>query len=177
MKSADHRITIRPATSEDARMLAALGRRAFVESHGASASEDVIDAYVSEAYSVSSIENSLKNHQEIFYVLFCDGVPAGYSKFVLNTACPDRPGKHALKLDRLYFVQEFNGMGLGKILLEYIIAQARKENQEGIWLYVWTENIRAFRFYEKSGFIIVGKYDFHLSPEHANPNHCMWMDL
>lgn len=177
MKSADQRFTIRHATVYDAPMLAELGRRAFVESHGSSATEEVIDAYVSKSYTEASFENSLMDGQQIFYVLLCDGVPAGYSKIVLNTECPDLPGRPALKLDRLYFVQEFYGLGLGRVLLEYIIAKARKEKQEGIWLYVWTENHRAVRFYQKAGFKIAGEYSFQLTANHANANHCMWLEL
>ncbi len=177
MKLTDERMKIRTANLSDAALLTELGRIAFVASHGPSASEAVIDDYVSKAYTVNAFMESLADSTNLFHILFVNDQAAGYSKAVLNTECPDKSGLPAMKLDRLYFLPEFVGMRLGAELLHHLLQIARNENQKGVWLYVWTENQRAVRFYEKSGFNIVGKYDFHLTPEHANPNHCMWMNL
>lgn len=177
MKLTDERMKIRTANLSDAALLTELGRIAFVASHGPSASEAVIDDYVSKAYTVETFMENLADASNLFHILFYQEKAVGYSKAVLNTDCPDHPGFAAMKLDRLYFLPEFVGLSLGSTLLHHLLQIARNEKQKGIWLYVWTENHRAVRFYEKSGFNIVGKYDFHLTPEHANPNHCMWMDL
>lgn len=170
-------IEIRRAVPEDGRMLSDLGRRAFIESHGPSATVSVIEEYVSKAYTPEAFEEALSDTGNYFHVLYLDGVPAGYSKYVLNTECIDKPGLPALKLDRLYFVHEFYGKGLANHLFSFITSQGLKAQQSGIWLYVWTENHRAVRFYEKKGFRIVGGYNFQLTAQHANPNHCMWLDI
>lgn len=177
MKLSEEKMIIRAANLHDAALLTEIGREAFVASHGPSASETVIEDYVSKAYTVEAFTESLADLSNFFHILFYRKKAVGYSKAVLNTECPDHPGLAAMKLDRLYFLPDYFGMGLGKQLLFHLLQIARSENQKGVWLYVWTENHRAVRFYVKSGFRIIGKNNFHLTPEHANPNHCMWMDL
>ncbi|MET0480415.1 MAG: GNAT family N-acetyltransferase, partial [Mycetocola sp.] len=50
-------------------------------------------------------------------------------------------------------------------LMQATLDAARGTGAAGIWLGVNQENARAVRFYEKSGFAIVGEKTFHLGPE------------
>ena len=52
---------------------------------------------------------------------------------------------------------------------------SRELGQDRMWLYVWKENHRALRFYEKAGFQIVGDGLFRLTATHANPNWQMFL--
>ena len=55
-----------------------------------------------------------------------------------------------------------------------LIVDARKNNQAGLWLYVWTGNDRAIAFYKKKGFKIIADTEFKISPTHSNPNYWMY---
>ena len=78
-------------------------------------------------------------------------------------------------MERLYLLQEFYNLGLGKELLNFNTAIAKKHNQAGIWVFVWVENLKAIAFYNKMGFKKVGEYNFILSPTKTNPNHVLYL--
>jgi ribosomal protein S18 acetylase RimI-like enzyme len=78
-------------------------------------------------------------------------------------------------LERLYLLKEFHNLKLGFKLLTFNIELTKKNNQAGIWLYVWKENHGAVSFYKKNGFIVIGSYDFNLTETYSNPNHQMFL--
>ena len=100
---------------------------------------------------------------------------AGFSKIVLNIPNTNIENANITKLDRFYLLKAFYGKKLGAELFDFNVKLAKKKEQKGIWLAVWVENLRAFNFYSKSGFKIVGKYDFQISSSHSNPNHIMYL--
>jgi diamine N-acetyltransferase len=63
-------------------------------------------------------------------------------------------------LRQLYLAPEAKGTGLGQMLLEQGLAEARARGFEELYLTVWIENHRARRFYERNGFEEVGRYAF-----------------
>jgi L-amino acid N-acyltransferase YncA len=63
-------------------------------------------------------------------------------------------------LRQLYLDPAAKGSGLGQALLEQAIAEARARGFEELYLTVWIENHRARRFYERNGFVEVGRYAF-----------------
>ena len=54
---------------------------------------------------------------------------------------------------------------------------AKRNYQKGIWLYVWKENTRAYHFYLKSGFKVIGEHDFKISENHSNPNYQLFLEF
>jgi diamine N-acetyltransferase len=172
-----HVITIVRATVADAQRLADLARQTFVESHGRSAPAADIDAYLSEKYAVSVLSAELADPSGIYHLARVDGELAGFSKFTLDTTCEPGDAADVGRLDRLYVLRPHYGSGVGAALMDHLLDLMRRERQSGVWLYVWKENSRAVRFYQKRGFAITGSHDFALSPTHANPNHRMFLAL
>lgn len=52
----------------------------------------------------------------------------------------------------LYLLPEYTGRGIGRALLERVVAELRASGYERIFLWVLEENARARRFYERCGF-------------------------
>ncbi|MBP7245136.1 MAG: GNAT family N-acetyltransferase [Bacteroidia bacterium] len=159
------------STVHDAAELAKVGRQSFIESHGHSASEEDITAYVNSKFSFLAFEEELKNPNYIYHHVVFEGQMIGYSKVVFNCESENVAQENITKLERLYLLQEFHSLKLGKALLEYNIQLAKQNHQKGMWLYVWKENTRALNFYLKYGFEIIGEYNFKISENHSNPNH------
>jgi len=63
-------------------------------------------------------------------------------------------------LRQLYLDPAAKGSGLGQALLERAIAETRACGFEELYLTVWIDNHRARRFYERNGFVEVGRYAF-----------------
>jgi len=166
---------IEKATLAEAALIADIGARSFIESHGHSGPEKDIEAYVSEKFSVATIRKELSDTANIFHVIYHDNKAAGYSKIIFNTPHALIKEQNVTKLERLYLLKEFYALKLGATLFGYIKDLSGREQQSGMWLYVWKKNERAGLFYEKAGFKIIGSGDFKISETHANPNHIMYL--
>jgi diamine N-acetyltransferase len=156
-----------------ASVLAELGAKSFIESHGHSASEIDIQNYVSMNFNESVFKNELADTTHIYHLVLVDSIPAAYSKIRLNTAMPTNTDSQLCKMDRLYVLKEHYDKGLGKQLFDFNLNFAKAHDQKGFWLYVWRENQRALKFYDKQGFKNVGDTFFKISETHSNPNYFM----
>lgn len=65
-------------------------------------------------------------------------------------------------LRQLYLDEAAKGSGLAQVLMDWAIGEARTRGYEELYLTVWIENHRARRFYDKRGFIEVGKYAYRV---------------
>ena len=167
---------IEQATQKDIRLLSDIGMRSFIESHGHSAAREDIDKYVGETYSETALLKELTDLKNIYYIIFYEQKPAGYSKIIFNSPHKEVAKQNVTKLERLYLLKEFYGADLGTELLNFNIKLSKNNDQTGMWLYTWKENERAITFYRKFGFQIIGSADFWLTPTHANPNHLMYWE-
>ncbi len=166
-------ISLLRLTPSDAQLLATVGGTTLIESHGHSAPAAIMQEYVEKNFSREACLAELMNKDNIFYAVFYQGQPAGYSKIVFNTPHPAVPLQPVTKLERLYLLKEFYDLKLGHRLLQQAVDLSKVEGEQGMWLNVWKANERAIRFYQKQGFDIVGESQFVLTPTHANPNWVM----
>jgi len=163
------------ATEGDVQLLVELGKITFIESHGTSAAPGEITHYINEKYNSEVIRQELTDPKNIYYIIYHNKQPAGFSKIILNVPYHGISKQNVTKLERLYLLKEFYGLQLGNELFHFNLELSRNEDQAGMWLYVWKENHRAIIFYEKLGFNIIGDGDFRLTPTHANPNYIMFL--
>jgi ribosomal protein S18 acetylase RimI-like enzyme len=168
-------ISIRRATTEDYKLLSEIGIRSVTESHGHSAPAADFNAFIQAHFTEEAFRAELENPEHIYHIILYDGIPAGYSKIILNKGHPDMQEENVTKLERLYLLKEFYGLQLGAELINYNIRFSKEHHQAGMWLYVWVENHRAFAFYKKQGFQIIGHHDYEISPTHSNPNYRMYL--
>ena len=166
-------VTIEKATTDNSALLADIGRITFIESHGHSAPAADIHAYVAAKYTQAILQQELSDSKNIYHILYYAQQPAGYSKIIFHSPHPGMPHQNITKLERIYLLKEFYQLKLGYELLRFNVDLSKKNNEAGMWLYVWKENHRAVNFYTKAGFRITGSYDFKLSETHSNPNHRM----
>jgi len=169
--------TITRATKKDAALLCEIATQTFIASHGHSASEADINNYIAEKYSMAAITEELDDTKNIYHIIYYNDIPAGYSKIIFDAPYAGSEKQHITKLDRIYLLPRFYDLSLGKILLQFNIDLAKKNQQAGIWLFVWTANERAVNFYSKNGFVIIGSHNFKISANHSNPNHQMLLEF
>ncbi len=169
-------ISIVRAGAADAELLAAIGTQTFIESHGHSATAEVIHEYVGEKFSLAALQDELHNPDNIYHIVYYKDQPAGYSKIIFNASHSNIALPQVTKLERLYLLKAFYHLRLGAELMQFNIDLSKEHQQKGMWLFVWTANERALRFYNKMGFIPIGNYDFKLTDAHANPNYQMLLE-
>ena len=168
---------ITKATPKDAKILAQIAKASFLPAHGHSAPKKDIDNYLSKNFTEANFIKELENPVNHYYIIYHENEIAGYSKIILNSKNKSIAANNVTKMERMYLLKEFYGLNLGAKLFQYNIEFAKKNNQKGIWVFVWVENKRAIAFYKKMGFIIVGSFDFQVSETHSNPNHAMYLEF
>lgn len=85
--------------------------------------------------------------------------PVGYA--VLTA--PDFPiaiGAGDIELRRIYTLAAVHGTGLGPALMKAAVAEARARGHRRMLLGVHPDNARARRFYERTGFRVIGERHF-----------------
>src|ERR1700730_1502368 len=118
------------ADAKDSLMLSVIAKKSFIESHGSSAGEEVINRYVEEKFNCDVFKEELSSFQNIYHIIFDHHQPAGYSKIILNSAHTTVLKKNVTKLDRIYLLEEFHGLQLGLELFEFNLKLSKEQEQE-----------------------------------------------
>ena len=169
--------TIRQATINDAKKLAEIAKASFLVAHGHSDTKKDIDNYVAKNFKELNFQQELENSKNLYFLIYSDNKIAGYSKLLLNSTNENVSIKSITQMSRLYLLEEFYGLSLGKELFNFNIEFSKQNNQKGIWLAVWIENQRAIKFYIKMGFKKVGSFNYKISETHSNPNHILFLEF
>ncbi|KGK29344.1 N-acetyltransferase [Cellulophaga sp. E6(2014)] len=163
------------ATVAHSKLISEIGKKAFLHAHGKSAPKEDIAAFLNNYYTEEALFNDLSSANNLYYIIYSEAQAVGFSKIILNEASEHVMEKNITKLDRIYLLPEYHGKNLGASLFNHTMELSKKQGQLGIWLYVWTENEKALRFYKKSGFQIVGSHDYQISETHTNPNYILFL--
>ncbi len=155
---------IRPATIEDAEILAKVGWQSFHEAfakHPANRPQDM-KIYMDEAFSLESISSDLTEKDTIYFVAEIENEMVGYAKLKQNWREEGITGDQPIELCRIYALQKFIGKGIGKALMLKCLEFAKENGHDIIWLGVWGLNYTALKFYTKFGFEKCGEHIFLL---------------
>lgn len=158
---------IRRATADDAGALAALAAVTFPLACPPSTSPEDIAAHLAGTLGESHFRGYLTDPDTTILVLDSEGTLNGYSLLVNRpTADPDVAAALTLlpsvELSKCYVHPEHHGLGAAAELMQASLRAAAGAGGAGIWLGVNSQNARAVRFYEKSGFRKVGTKTFRL---------------
>jgi ribosomal protein S18 acetylase RimI-like enzyme len=158
---------IRKATADDAGALAALAAVTFPLACPPSASPEDIAAHLANTLSEGHFRDYLADPDVTILVIDDDGGLRGYSLLV-NRPAQDPDVSSALtlvpsvELSKCYVHPEHHGLGAAAELMHASLRAAAGTGAAGIWLGVNSQNARAIRFYEKSGFRKAGSKSFRL---------------
>jgi hypothetical protein len=155
-------ISIRPVDIKDLETLVRLSQKTFYDAFASQNKQEDIEQYIRENLSAKQLEEELIDNQNNFFFILLDDVPVGYMKLRSGFSDDQPKGLHAVELQRLYVVNEYQNLKLGYTLIQYAINFARNEGYEAIWLGVWEKNSKAIRFYQREGFTQYATHSFLL---------------
>lgn len=150
---------LRRAIQGDEGKLALIGAATFLETFANDHPGDATVAFVRDYHSEAAWVTTLaKDDHAVWIVEEVAGCPVGYG--VLSPA--SLPGTVAgdAELKRIYLLSKWHGTGIGRQLFEVAEAEAHARGAKRLVLSVYTRNTRAIRFYEKQGFVVIGKAVF-----------------
>ena len=159
--------TIRKAITDDAGPLAELAAVTFPLACPPSSSPADIAAHVANTLSERHFRGYLADPDVTVLVIDAEGALRGYSLLV-NRPAEDPDVAAALQvlpsmeLSKCYVHPEHHGLGAAAELMHASLQAATEAGAAGVWLGVNSQNARALRFYEKSGFRRVGSKSFRL---------------
>jgi ribosomal protein S18 acetylase RimI-like enzyme len=159
--------TIRTATTRDAGKLAELAAVTFPLACPPGASQADIQAHLDRNLSEANFTEYLADANITILVLDDGGQLIGYTMLVAKRASDHDVATvlsalPSTELSKCYVHPDHHGKGAASRLIRASLANAADQGAAGVWLGVNSENARAIRFYEKTGFQQVGTKSFNL---------------
>ena len=160
-------MTVRIAGAQDAGALAEVAAATFALACPPGTKQEDIDAFLAANLSRVNFDAYLSDPARLLLLAELDGRPVGYTMLVLRD--PEDPDvasaltlRPTAELSKCYVLPAQHGGGIASTLLERSVQEAAAHGAAGVWLGVNQRNARANRFYEKSGFRIVGTKRFRV---------------
>ncbi|WP_029272696.1 GNAT family N-acetyltransferase [Flavobacterium sp. KJJ] len=142
-----------------------IGRQTFSETFADVNSEENLNQYLTEKFSIEKLTSELTNSHSQFYFAYLHNDIVGFLKVNFAETQTELKDKKALEIERIYVLKEFHGHKIGQLLYEKAVQIANDSNLNYIWLGVWEENHRALNFYKKNGFVEFDKHIFKLGDD------------
>lgn len=158
---------IRKATADDAGPLADLAAITFPLACPPESRPEDIAAHLANTLSEANFRGYLADPDVTVLVIDQAGELRGYSLLLdRRTQDPEVAatlgGTPGTELSKCYVHPDHHGLGAAAELMQASIAAAAGAGAASLWLGVNSQNARAIRFYEKSGFRKVGTKSFRL---------------
>lgn len=148
-------ITIFQATSKDIPIIQEIAHKTWPIAYGSILSKAQLDYMLDLMYSDESLLEQFKT-KPLFFLAYEDDVCLGF------TSCENNyQNNKVTRLHKIYILPEAQGKGVGKALIEKVIAIAKENQSEVISLNVNKFN-KAVSFYKKLGFVVASEEDLDI---------------
>jgi ribosomal protein S18 acetylase RimI-like enzyme len=159
-------LVIRPARPGEAAELAGLMERTFRDAFGAQNRPEDLAVHVARSYGVEHQARELTDPTVLTLVAEIDGALSGYAQLRDSPTPPEAvTGPRPVQLWRFYLDQAWIGRGVAQPLMKAVKQAARARGGGTLWLGVWEENPRGIAFYHKAGFVVAGRFLFHVGDD------------
>ena len=135
---------IKKASVTDIPLIRELTFRVWPQTYASILTQEQIDYMLEMMYSESSLTKQIVEYGCQFILVYEDGNPVGFASY-----SEEEP--HRWKLNKIYILQNQQGKGTGKFVINHIIDEIRKQKASSLFLQVNLNN-KAKIFYEKLGF-------------------------
>lgn len=154
---------VRRALPADAARLSLLGRATFLESYAHLLPVEDILEHAEKQHAPGRYADWLANSScHCWLAEAAGGAPVGY----LVGTPPDLPlpdmDPRDLEVRRVYVLHRFQGLGLGRWLMDEALTSAAAAGYRRILLGVYSRNEHALAFYARLGFTQVGTREFRV---------------
>ncbi len=157
--------TIREIIPADVDMLRHLSIDTFCETYAIYNTDEDMELHVDGHFNRQQLLNEIMDESCYFFVAELGNIPAGYIKLRTSEKPAELEGCKHIELERIYALKQYQGTGLGKLLIDKCVNFAVENNYEVLWLGVWKRNEKALHFYTKSGFTFFGEQVFTLGAD------------
>jgi diamine N-acetyltransferase len=151
-------VTYRGATLDDSSLVADLFARSFVETFSHLYRPEDLAQFLA---GVTPEEFAEEIGSDEFAIRLAEknGEPIGFAK-IGPPSVPGETPPRTQELRQIYVLRPWQGQGVAQQLYDWAEEEARRLGGEHLQLTVYVDNHRARRFYDRRGFVDVGRYDF-----------------
>jgi diamine N-acetyltransferase len=170
-------MTTRRVTLSDIDQLQKIGRQTFFETFSAGNTEENMQKYLEEGFTVEKLTAELSDPHSEFYFAEIDNEVIGYLKLNTGASQTELKDDKALEIERIYVLKEYHGKKAGQLLYDKALTIAREKGSDYVWLGVWDQNPRAISFYKKNGFVAFDQHIFTLGDDEHDEQTDIMMKL
>ncbi len=160
-----HNFNIKQVTADDLLDLQLVSRETFFESYAAFNSQENMQLYLEESFSLDKLRNELANKDSMFFFAMQGKNLTGYMKLNFKDAQGNLKGDDSMEIERLYTRKPYQGEGVGQALYNHAFKIVKDLKLKFLWLGVWQKNKTAQSFYRKNGFSSFDIQTFKLGKE------------
>lgn len=158
-------INVRRAMPADAARLASFGAAAFTDTFGPDNRPEDMAAYLAESFGEARQRAELVDSNVTILLAERGRELVGYAMLREGTGAAGVEPTGAIEIARLYAGKRWIGAGVGALLMQHCLDEARARGRTTIWLGVWERNARAIAFYRRWRFVDVGSQAFQLGAD------------
>lgn len=158
-------LNFKTCSLDDIDLLSEVARETYRATFEDMNSAETMTSYLKSAFNKEQLKSEVSNPDSRILFLYRNDKLAGYLKINEYDAQTEFQEKTGLEIERIYLRKEFQGQGLGSMLLDKAISIANEQNKEYVWLGVWKYNKKAISFYEHMGFTKTGSHYFIMGKE------------
>ena len=158
-------IVIRRATEGDAVVLSRMALKIFLDTFAAQNKAEDIEMHAALSYSPEIQCAEVRDLSKVWLIAEVDGEPAGFAMVGEPGSESCRAFESPVELFRFYIDKEWHGRGVARPMMDAVDDIARTLGGRTLCLGVWEHNLRAIRFYQKSGFNDAGSQPYLLGTD------------
>ena len=147
-------VVITAATAADIPVVQRLAGTIWRQHYPGILSAEQIEYMLAQGYSRSALERFVVTDHGGLALATMDGQTIGFVAWYRTEASA------TMKLDKLYVLPKVHGNGVGRALIEEVVANARACGCDEVTLNVNRGNTGAISAYERCGFVISARGDF-----------------
>lgn len=126
-----------------------------------------VEWYMRRCFSDEILQKELSDPNIEYYIAAAENKNIGILKLVLQKPIPDSEIENALFLEKIYFIKEWTGKGVGRKLIDFAFERAKQLNRSCVWLMAMDTSEKPIAAYQRAGFSIHSytRLDFELMKE------------
>jgi len=159
-------ITIIRADVSHAATITTIGKKSFRRAfeHLFKCKEELFK-YLEYIYDPVKLAKSIRKENNIYLLALVDRETVGFAKIKRHSLNEYIESIAQMELQKIYVLPEYHNRGIGTALLKDTISIAKDICPDYIWLDTYISNDTAIQFYEKKGFIRIGKDYFTIGSQ------------
>ncbi len=145
---------IKKVNLQHLRELRDIGIKSYVPHYAHLWKPNGIEWYMNRCFGDETLQKELSDSNIEYYIIENEGENIGMIKLVLKKSLPDSEIENALYLEKIYFVKEWTGKGIGRKLIDFALRRAAELGRDCVWLMAMDTSAKPIEAYEKAGFTV-----------------------